>query len=133
MGSQMNVSPIPGERLRFMVDSRSRPGMAHMVDLEEYQCNGSCTCEWFLTGLGVSAKAEQHRFASDTVSQCPHIRAAIRYFLRRFTKQRMAQILIRAESKLNMDGRTAVNRVPRTNGRRMRKSRQHKYLTHIPK
>lgn len=37
--------------LRFMVPSRSHPGQAHLVQLDSYNCNGSCVCEHFLCRL----------------------------------------------------------------------------------
>src|SRR5437773_724807 len=42
------VEPIAGELFRFHVRSRSRPGEAWLVDIEEYDFNGFCSCETFI-------------------------------------------------------------------------------------
>jgi len=40
--------------LRYTVDSRSRAGVTHVVELDLYDGNGGCTCEHF------SFKLEEH-------------------------------------------------------------------------
>jgi len=43
----MNVEPIPGESLRFYVESESEPGTKHLVDLTENRGSGKCSCQAF--------------------------------------------------------------------------------------
>lgn len=43
----MNVEPIPGESLRFYVESESEPGTKHLVDLTENRGSGKCSCQSF--------------------------------------------------------------------------------------
>ena len=69
----MNVEPIPGELGRFYVDSKSRPGMKHLVDLRYRGESGNdkpkpaCLCE------------ENHIKGN----MCQHIRAAVIFELMR--------------------------------------------------
>lgn len=43
----MNVEPIPGESLRFYVESESEPGTKHLVDLSLNRGSGVCSCKAF--------------------------------------------------------------------------------------
>lgn len=41
------VRPIPGEPMRMYIPSRSDSKMCYLVDLEEYDFNGACSCQDF--------------------------------------------------------------------------------------
>ena len=40
----IRVAPIPGEPLRYWVQSRSHPQKPHVVDLSEHGGRGKCSC-----------------------------------------------------------------------------------------
>lgn len=68
-----NVSPIPGEPLRYWVGSNSRPKVKHIVDLAENGGLGQCSCERWVFTIGPNTKA------GITPVACRHITAAQRY------------------------------------------------------
>ena len=71
------VEPIPGEPFRFHVQSRSRPGLKFLVDLEELDQNGICGCErfeFFMRPKLDKGERGQHL-------RCWHIEQARDYFL----------------------------------------------------
>jgi hypothetical protein len=74
----LSVTPIAGEIFRMRVESRSRPGQTHFVDLEEYGWNGQCDCERFRYSFEASLCAGQ---PACEAFRCAHIRRARSWFL----------------------------------------------------
>lgn len=65
----MDVEPITGEAFRCYVQSSSRQNVKFLVDLEEHDFNGACSCENFsLTRIREIHEGKR--------SQCKHIRVA---------------------------------------------------------
>lgn len=46
-GERSRVEPITGEPFRFHVQSRTRTEVMHLVDIEENDFHGQCSCESF--------------------------------------------------------------------------------------
>jgi len=69
----MRVIEIDGEWFRFHVTSSTRPGVRHLVDLEENGFNGKCSCEHFSIGCQPVLDKTPHRGAH---TRCIHIAAA---------------------------------------------------------
>lgn len=73
------VVPVPGEIMRFTVQSRSRPhSVQHTVDLEYYDWSGGCSCEAFQ--FNFAPKLERGAKPSDDL-RCIHLKRARSYFL----------------------------------------------------
>lgn len=64
---------------RYHVDSDSRHETKHLVELDAYQCNSACTCEYFTYRLEPMLKAGAQP-SNDT--RCKHIIAARDTFLK---------------------------------------------------
>ena len=45
---RLDVEPFHDEPTRFTVSSRTRPGMVHLVDLDDEDGKPACSCEQFL-------------------------------------------------------------------------------------
>ncbi len=58
------------EAKRYLVASLKRPNNVHMVDLEEYDGYGECSCEYWTYQLGPKLKA-----GKKPLKQCRHLRA----------------------------------------------------------
>ena len=71
------VSPIEGELFRFHVRSRTR-GIQHLVDLEEYEWNGACSCEHFTLRF---RRQLEDGAAPGNSRRCDHIKRARDYAL----------------------------------------------------
>jgi hypothetical protein len=52
------VMPVAGEHLRFMVRSRTHPGVRYLVDLQEHRFNGRCGCEHFFYHCGPKLRGD---------------------------------------------------------------------------
>lgn len=52
--------------LRYIVISRSRPGVKHVVELEHYDFNGVCSCESFTLNL---EKFLKHGISAETAAR----------------------------------------------------------------
>lgn len=65
----MDVEPIPGEAFRLYVQSSSRRGIKFLVDLDEFDFNGMCSCEDFSLRRVVEVRDGKK-------SECKHIRIA---------------------------------------------------------
>lgn len=74
----VRVQPIPGEALRYWVESWTNATRPHLVDLAEHFGNGSCSCTDFLTRRQ-PAIVEGKRLFTDATS-CRHVTAARRHF-----------------------------------------------------
>ena len=72
------VEPVQGEPLVFFVQSKSRAGVKHRVDFNEFSPNGSCTCEDFLN-FGRMESRLRHGSQMGPATQCEHIRRAGTY------------------------------------------------------
>ena len=72
------VEPIPGELLRFFVQSRSIPGQRYLVDLESYHFNGQCGCQHFTFGIQPKLNAGAR---TSPGTRCAHIREAREWLL----------------------------------------------------
>jgi hypothetical protein len=77
----MKCEPLDGEMFRFHVWSRSRPDIAHLVDIEAFGFNGRCSCERFTFAYQASLEAGQ---LACEAFRCPHIKRARSYFLDQF-------------------------------------------------
>jgi hypothetical protein len=64
------------DNLVFLVDSNSRPGVGHRVDLATYSGHGSCGCERFMFFMG---KKIQNCNVPTAEMECSHLTAARRY------------------------------------------------------
>jgi len=65
----MDVEPIVGEAFRVYVQSSSRRGIKFLVDLDEFDFNGMCSCEDFSLRRVIDVRAGKK-------SECKHIRIA---------------------------------------------------------
>jgi hypothetical protein len=81
------VIPISGEPLRFHVASRSRKTV-HLVDLEEYDMNGACSCEHFAFTLQPLLESG----AKNRNTRCYHIQRARDYLCDKILRQVAQQI-----------------------------------------
>jgi predicted nucleic acid-binding Zn finger protein len=70
--SQLKVEHY--EAQRFLVKSLSNPSNIHLVDLEEYDGAGECSCERWLYNIGPKVKQGKRG------GTCRHMRA-VRYYL----------------------------------------------------
>lgn len=68
-----NVTAIQGRPLCFLVGSRKGEGQ-HLVDLTDFNGNGSCTCGDFSCRVVANMKGPHEYFTDATM--CFHIRAA---------------------------------------------------------
>jgi hypothetical protein len=68
------IEPIPGERMRFMVHSRSRPDVVHLVDVQEK----TCSCEQHQFVVAPALKRGQRM---EHGNWCWHMRRAREYLL----------------------------------------------------
>ena len=75
---ELKVAPIPGEPLRFYVESASSPAHSHIGDLSDNEGFGACSCEDFILRredfIASGAPPQTSR------TSCQHIRAAFRVF-----------------------------------------------------
>jgi hypothetical protein len=74
----IRVQPIPGEPLRYYVESWSSPSRPHIVDLAENQGNGACSCRDFVTRRQPNIDKLMPLFSRET--SCRHVIAARRHF-----------------------------------------------------
>ena len=72
------VRAAEGEAWVYFVQSKSRAGVQHRVDVLDFDGNGSCTCENFLQ-YGLEAKL-RHGARPSHQTTCEHIRRANAYF-----------------------------------------------------
>jgi hypothetical protein len=76
-----HIIEIPGEVLRVLVKSRSRPKVLHLVDVED----GACSCEWHTFNVGPAlARGEKPR-------PCWHLSEARDFILDRLLAQIAAE------------------------------------------
>jgi len=74
------VGPIPGEPMRFHVQSRSRSSIKHLVDLEELGFHGNCSCENFNFEHLPKLRQEQREGKPIKYRRCFHIKRAWEYY-----------------------------------------------------
>jgi hypothetical protein len=74
------VHPIPGEPLRFHVQSRSDCRVSHLVDLQECGFNGACGCHDFQMRHLPKLKEDRREGRAMRKRRCWHIRQALYYF-----------------------------------------------------
>lgn len=78
------VEEIPGEPFCYSVQSMTRPGQWHRVDLTQRGGHGACTCEHFQLVACPNFRRHQTWIPYDHrrhgVSECKHIRAAFDYY-----------------------------------------------------
>lgn len=65
----LQVTEIVGEPFRFLVTSRTSPGMQYLVDLQAHGWSGECACAFWHFSVGPKLH-ERPR------GRCAHIRAA---------------------------------------------------------
>jgi hypothetical protein len=78
---KLHVQPIAGETFRFYVDSKSRPDMPHLVDLESYRWGGQCSCEAFKFKHEPALSRLTVKTIPDDSYRCSHIKAARSYYM----------------------------------------------------
>lgn len=83
----IKVKPIPGEALRYQVESWQASKYPHVVDLMENNGNGSCDCKDFLTRCEPNYKEErkivEYGFPGNPNpkrTRCKHIHVAVKKF-----------------------------------------------------
>lgn len=74
----MNVQPIPGEGLRFHVESQTMPGQHYVCDLSENQGHGECCCKRYTTTAGPRIRKGEPLWTERTA--CAHLRACWRWW-----------------------------------------------------
>ena len=89
------VEPSTFEPLRFYVPSRTIPEHFQLVDLEEFNGNGFCSCEHFQYRLMPHLSRGSRR---DEVFRCWHIRQARLYLADLVTDQFIAQRTLAREA-----------------------------------
>jgi len=81
----VKVQAIPGETMRFHVESWSSPQKPHLVDLLEYDGAGACSCTDWSTRRGPAIKAGCLPGLPETM--CRHVAVARRVFLNQLLRQ----------------------------------------------
>lgn len=76
----MKIEPVPGHPTWCYVEGRSQPW--HLVQMEELDCNGWCSCESFYY-QHFAAIEEALKRGERVVSRCKHIVAAREWALNR--------------------------------------------------
>jgi hypothetical protein len=84
----IRVAEIPGELMRFRVESWSNPQRPHTVDLLSQKGFGECSCTDWVTRRAINARNGAAMGTEATM--CRHIKAARLFFLNRLLT-RMAQ------------------------------------------
>jgi hypothetical protein len=74
------VAEIPGEAMRYFVESWGQPKYPHVVDLAMNQGNGACSCTDFTTRRQPAIDAGKPLFTRET--QCKHLIVAHRHWHR---------------------------------------------------
>lgn len=96
--SSMHIDEPPGaewfDGVRYHVPSNTRPLITYLVELTDYECNGSCQCEAFQFNLApllarrmTPARAVEAKLVKikkgtliEDALRCPHIMSARRTF-----------------------------------------------------
>lgn len=115
----MNIEPVAGESLRFYVQSRSDPGIRHMVDLSLNQGNGFCSCQGFSFVCEKNIKAGKTLFSRGSpvvnprgkisfpeATICPHIEAVHRLLLEKLLRQAAARAAGKSSARSSVSART---------------------------
>lgn len=77
----VRVAEIPGEVMRFHVESWTKAQRPHVVDLLANDGAGECSCADWATRRGPALRAGAPMHTPETL--CRHVQAAHRFFLRR--------------------------------------------------
>jgi hypothetical protein len=85
----VRVREIPGEPMRYYVESWGQPKEPHTVDLSMHDGHGSCSCRDFVTNVARNRKTHPGAWnfygTPDAINpqrtQCRHIAAAQRKYL----------------------------------------------------
>ena len=75
----VKVAEIPGELMRFRVESWSNPQKPHLVDLLARKGFGECSCTDWVTRRAVNARNGAPMGTDETM--CRHVKVARLYFL----------------------------------------------------
>lgn len=87
------VEPVDGETLCYWVQSETRPGIRHRVDLTAYDGNGACGCERF----EFACRGHLERGAKKAARfRCSHIRSA-----REFAFDELVEAILEEERRAN--------------------------------
>ena len=100
--------------LRYLVDSRSRVGVQHCVELDLYAGNGGCTCEHFTFTLEPMLKAGatfNDESPDPDALRCDHIKASRRKLIDDIIRQVVHKPEL-ATPKNAEDDRQRVERKP---------------------
>lgn len=85
-----NVRVISEDCMRWLFESRSRRDEWHLVDLSDWECSGSCSCEAFQFRIQPLLACRAIRPHSDQ-AKCRHIREAEKALSLRVKRQLVAQ------------------------------------------
>lgn len=78
---------MSGEAGRFIVDSASRPGESHMVDMSMNNGNGSCSCTDFsVRRYPLFNKHKRTILFGQSKTVCKHILEVMKYELKQSKK-----------------------------------------------
>ncbi len=75
----INVIPVRGRPLCYLVGSRKTPDKEYLVDLTDFGGNGSCVCQDFSCRVVANMK-RPHQWLTDA-TLCDHLRGAHLYNL----------------------------------------------------
>lgn len=101
----LEARPHPDGALRWIVTSRTRPEIEHLVDLDSFAGVGRCSCEHFEFRIAPGLR-EGHRIGAH---RCSHILVARNAFT-----DAMVQSLSRIRQDRAAAGQTAANQPPET-------------------
>lgn len=80
----VRVREIPGEVMRFHVESWSHPQRPHVVDLLAHTGRGECSCTDWQTRRGPAIKAGASQGSPEAL--CRHVKVARVYFLNKLLR-----------------------------------------------
>ena len=88
------VHPIPGEPLRFWVDSFTDTRTRYLVDLEELGFHGWCSCQNFEKKRFPRLKQDLREGRALALRRCKHIQRA-----QRFHSELMVRVTVKLQSQ----------------------------------
>jgi hypothetical protein len=97
--------------LRYVVDSRSRTGVQHVVELDLYQGNGGCSCEDFTFRLAPMLRDGMDDKDGDLL-RCDHIVACRKKLVDDIIEQIAHKPELATARKTREDARQRVERKP---------------------
>lgn len=101
----VKVRAVPGEAMRYQVESWQRPDLFHVVDLLENDGNGACCCRDFLTRCEPSFRANGGKIVEygypgtpdPARTRCRHIHVCVKKFANDLLRHMAAEEKARRE------------------------------------